>query len=106
MGHAEAHITAGPVLQPEHLIPYLIPPSGLLPYLSRMQRRQGNLLCAYGVHLLAEDSVYSFYNPDPEGQIDVEACCKLSDIPGSQHKDMTSCLHIRRNFPQSWYEHL
>ena len=53
--HAEAHVRALSVFEPEHRLAHHVPASRLLPDLRRMKRGQEKLLTAYCVHLLAYD---------------------------------------------------
>jgi hypothetical protein len=55
VGHAQHHIAAGTVLKTAHLRIDLVPAPGLLPQLSRVNHRHGDLLPADGFHLFADD---------------------------------------------------
>ncbi|GBE04231.1 hypothetical protein BMS3Abin09_01164 [bacterium BMS3Abin09] len=63
MGHSKTHISSAPILQPEHLIPDLVPPSGFFPYLGRMKARHRYFLRADRIHFFPDNIVYLFHDP-------------------------------------------
>ena len=92
--HAQAHVAAVAVLEPEHLGPDRVPAAGLLPDLGGEEHRHGDLLPADGVHLLADDGVDLVEHPLAEREVDVDAGGELADEAGPHHEAVAHRLRV------------
>src|SRR6266851_499783 len=98
--HAQAHVALVPVLEAEHLPADGVPAPRLLPDLRGMQHRHGQLLAADAIHLLADDGVDLLDDPQPDGQVDVDARRELADEPRADHELVADGLGVGRVLPQ------
>jgi len=92
VGGAQGIVPFFTVLDPEHLVPEILPPPALLPDLGRRQGRQKKLLGPGPVHLLPDYLHHLQEHPPPQGQIFVDPGGQLADHSGSQHQLMA--LHL------------
>jgi hypothetical protein len=67
VGHPQNHVPLVPVFEAEHLLPDVIPPSGLLPDFGGVENGHGDLLPADGVHFFPDDAVHLFQGTEPQG---------------------------------------
>ena len=100
VGHAEAHVAAVAVLEPEHLRADRVPAAGLLPDLGGMEHRHGDLLPADPVHLLADDGVDLVEHALAHGEVDVDAGGELADQPGAHHEPVAHRLRVGGIVPE------
>ena len=80
MSHAERHIRAFAIFQPEHVIAHHFPASGFLPDFGGVNCRQDEFLSAYAVHLFADDLDDLQAHSLGQRQQRVNACGQLTDV--------------------------
>jgi len=96
VGHAEHHLGALAVLQPEHLLAHHGEAAALLPDLRGLHARQQELLGADPVHLLPDDPRHLGADRDAERQQAVVAGHELADVAGPQQQPVAGRVRVGR----------
>ncbi len=104
--HAQAQVAPEAVFQAEHVVAHDVPAARFLPDLGRVERRQHQLLCADGVHLLAHDALDLQQGSLRQEEVAVDARRKLPDVPSAQQQLVADHLRFSRGFPQRGNEQL
>src|SRR5262249_58104785 len=99
VGHAQAHVAAVAVLQAEHLVLDVVPASGLLPQLGRVEDGHGHLLPADPVHLLPDDDVHPIDHALAEREVDVDPGRQLPDQTGPDHEAVAHRFRVGGALP-------
>ena len=104
LGHAEAQVPSGPVLEPEHVVAYLIPASALPPELGRMQFGQEKFLRADRVHFFPDDPLDLQKRAARQKKIAIETRPELANIAGPQQQLMADHFGLGRGLAKSGNE--
>ena len=104
-GHAQAHVRALAVLQPEQVLAHQRPAPRSLPKLPRMQRRQIKLL-PNPVHLLPDNPHDLVKRARAQKEVGVNPGRQLPDVSRANKKFMGRDLGIRRRLAQCRNKHL
>ncbi len=94
VGHSEAHVTAVPVLEPEHLVLDVVPAARLLPELRGMEHRHRDLLTADPVHLVPDDRVDLVDGSLAEREVHVDPGGQLPYQTGADHQPVADRLGV------------
>ena len=105
VGHAQGQPRAFTVLQLEQVLAHAGPAPTLFPQLTRMQRRQKELLTD-AVHFLPDDALNLVDGALAQEEVRVDTRAYLTNVSGSQQKFVAGDLGIGRGFAQSGDEEL
>ncbi len=100
VGHCQHHVAVGAVLEPAHLRADLVPATGFLPDIRRMNNRHGEFLPADGIHLLADDLHDLCHGTVGKRQVAENARTKRADVTGAQQQLVPGSFCIGRGFAQ------
>ena len=104
MGGGEHEVGALAVLDAEHAVAVLGPPSADLVRLARQQRREVHLLEAGGDHLLAHDALDVAQDLPPERQEGEPAGGGATDVAGTHQEAVAGHFGVGRILPQGAHE--
>ncbi len=101
VSHAEAQIPVGTVLEAKHVVAHVVPSSGFLPEIRRVQRRQKKLLRSGRIQLFADDVHDPEHGALPQRKIRVNSGGELANEAAANQQLMRGELRVRRIVTQS-----
>ena len=106
MGHAQAHVPVGAVLETKHVRPHALPTAAFLPDFSRVQGRQGKFLGAHAIELVPDDPGDLEHHPLGQRQKGINSRGQLPNVSAAKEQDMARHLGLGRGLPQGGDEAL
>ena len=100
VGHAQAHVPVGAVLETKHVGPHALPTPTLLPDFSRVQSGQCKFLGAHAIELVPDDPGDLEHHPLGQRQVGIDPGRQLPNVSPAQEQNMARHLGLGRGLSQ------